>query len=393
MFGRQSITFVNAAVIAADGRIAPSVRVRRGRVAAIGLAPERGDLVVDAGEAVILPGLVNAHDHLELNSFRRLKWRETYANVREWIADFQPRFAVDPSLAHARPETLRERLWVGGLKNLLSGVTTVSHHNPLHAPLKRSFVVRVVRRFGISHSLHVDGGQLAESYRRTPPEWPWIVHAAEGVDAEARAELGLLQAMRCVGPNTVFVHGVAFDSAAADAALDAGASLVWCPTSNHFLFGATADVRPFAQRGRLALGSDSRLSGEGDLLDELRAAAATRQVSAESLVRCVTSDAAAVLRLRDAGVLATGRRADLTVLRRRAADPFASVVSSTRADVRLTMSGGEPMFGDSEMQRVFVARRQRHTHAWVNGAERLLASWIARRVSAMALREPGLEVS
>ena len=35
-------------------------------------------VVVDLDEAVVLPGLINAHDHLELNSFPRLKWRPRY---------------------------------------------------------------------------------------------------------------------------------------------------------------------------------------------------------------------------------------------------------------------------------------------------------------------------
>ena len=55
--------------------------------------------------------------------------------------------------------------------------------------------------------------------------------------------------------------------------------------------------------GGSALGTDSRLSGEGDLLDELRAAHATRQVSARSLVFAVTAGAAAILRLPSAGRL------------------------------------------------------------------------------------------
>ncbi|HUE87361.1 MAG TPA: amidohydrolase family protein [Vicinamibacterales bacterium] len=392
MFGHPAITFVNAVVLAGDGRVHSSVRVRRSVVDAIGSPPRRGDRVVDVDGAVVLPGMVNAHDHLELNSFPRLKWRRQHANVREWIADFQPRFNTDPALAAARADTLADRVWVGGLKNLLSGVTTVCHHNPFHALLKRRFPVRVARRIGISHSLQIDGACVADSCRRTPADWPWIVHAAEGVDVEARDEVQKLQSLGCLGANTVLVHGVALDARAARQVLSAGASLVWCPTSNDFLFGATADVRLFSVRRRVALGTDSRLSGEGDLLDELRAAFRTRQLSAEALVRTVTSSAASVLRLSDAGSLALGKPADLVVLRRRAGDPFDSVVASTRDDVRLTMIGGVPLVGEPEMRPVFEARRERPVNVTVNGAGRLMASWIARRVAQMTLSEPGLEV-
>ncbi len=47
------------------------------------------------------------------------------------------------------------RLAWGGLKNLLSGVTTVAHHNPYDAAVfENGFPVRVVKRFGWAHSLH-----------------------------------------------------------------------------------------------------------------------------------------------------------------------------------------------------------------------------------------------
>ena len=131
MWWSTPITFVNARVVGADGRMSRTLRVRRGRIDGIGVAPDKSDTVLDLDGALIFPGLINAHDHLELNSQPRLKWRERYENAREWIADFQPRFDSDPQLAVTRPDTLADRVWVGGLKNLLSGVTTVCHHNPL----------------------------------------------------------------------------------------------------------------------------------------------------------------------------------------------------------------------------------------------------------------------
>jgi cytosine/adenosine deaminase-related metal-dependent hydrolase len=392
MFGARPITFVNAAVIAADGQVYSSIRLRRGVVDGLGGAPQRGDILVDLDEAVILPGLINAHDHLELNSFPRLKWRPQYANVREWIADFQPRFASDPALAVARPDTLDDRVWVGGLKNLLSGVTTVCHHNPLHATLGRRFPVRIVRRLGLSHSLHIDGERVAESYRRTPPTWPWIVHAAEGVDSDAQMEIDRLGSLGCLGSNTVLVHGVALDQDRAAQVVTCGGSLIWCPSSNDFLFGKTADVNAFESVQRLAIGTDSRLSGEGDLLDELRAADRTQQLSPQRLVNAVTANAARVLRLEGFGCLAAGQAADLVALRRVRPDPYESVIASTRAEVRLAMIGGEPLVGDQTMRELFSARRQPHALARIDGQLRLLAGWVARRVEKLRLTEPGLEL-
>ena len=307
--------FVNARVVGVDGRMARTLRVKRGRIDGIGVAPDKSDTVLDLDGAFVFPGLINAHDHLELNSQPRLKWRERYDNAREWIADFQPRFNSDPQLAVTRPDTLADRVWVGGLKNLLSGVTTVCHHNPLHRQLRQRFPIRVVHRYGFSHSLHIDGPAVADSHQTTPPDWPWMIHAAEGLDEDARGEIATLQQMGCLSRNTVLIHGVAMCHLAADVVLRAGAGLVWCPSSNQFLFDRTADVRRFDDADRLALGSDSRLSGEGDLLDELHVAHETRQLSAEGLVRTVTTGAARLLRLPDSGRLSPGAPADLTVIR------------------------------------------------------------------------------
>ena len=391
LFWSRPMTFVNAQVVT-GGALARTLRVKGGRVDGVDVAPDKGDEVIDLDRGFVFPGLINAHDHLELNSQARLKWRDKYANASEWIADFQPRFDTDPALAVTRPETLDERMWVGGLKNLLAGVTTVCHHNPLHRVLRRRFPVRVVEQFGYSHSLHIDGDAVAASHRKTPADWPWMIHAAEGLDEAARAELETLARLGCLSANTVFIHGVAFCRAAADRVIGAGAGLVWCPSSNRFLFDTTADVRAFDDADRLALGSDSRLSGEGDLLAELRAAHETRQLSAEGVARTVGPGAAQLLRLRDRGRIAIGSPADLTVLNANEACPFDTLVTASRSDVRMTMIGGKPAIAEPSLARAFEASAVETSQAVLDGSPRLVARWIGRHVREMRLQESGFEV-
>jgi cytosine/adenosine deaminase-related metal-dependent hydrolase len=392
LFWSRPLTFVNAQVVAPGGRLARTLRVKRGRIDGIDVAPDTGDEIVDLDRSFVFPGLINAHDHLELNSQPRLKWRDKYANASEWIADFQPRFDSDPALAVNTAETLDDRVWIGGLKNLLAGVTTVCHHNPLHRVLRRRFPLRIVERFGYSHSLHIDGAAVALSHQRTPAEWPWMIHAGEGLDDAARSELDTFDRLGCLSANTVFIHGVAFCGSAVERVIGAGAGLVWCPSSNRFLFGATADVRAFDDADRLALGSDSRLSGERDLLDELRAAHATRQLSAEGLARTVGAGAAQLLRLNECGRIEIGAPADLTVLRPAESCPFDSLVSASRSDVRLTMIDGKPAIGEALLARVFDATGVDSSPAVLDGTPRLIARWIGRHVARMRLQEPGFEV-
>jgi cytosine/adenosine deaminase-related metal-dependent hydrolase len=219
-----------------------------------------------------------------------------------------------------------------------------------------------------------------------------VIHAAEGVDVEASREIETLAALECLSAKTVIVHGVGISDTQRTRLVEGGASLVWCPSSNDFLFGRTADVVAFDREGRLALGTDSRLSGAGDLFDELRAALATGQLDTTALVRAITINAARVFRLPSAGRLIAGLPADLTVLQAGAGDPAAAIAVSRRTDVRLTMIDGQPLVGEPSLAAVFTARRTAVARARVDGEMRLMAAWIARRVSGLTLPEPGLEM-
>jgi hypothetical protein len=78
------------------------------------------------------------------------------------------------------------RLWWGALKNLLSGVTTVCHHNPYERDVfDADFPVRVVRRFSWAHSLEFEP-ELAARFRKAPASYPFLVHCRR-IRAAARA--------------------------------------------------------------------------------------------------------------------------------------------------------------------------------------------------------------
>lgn len=386
-------TFVNARVLGSHGIIASSLRMARGHVAALDVAPHAGDVVIDLHGAVVAPGLINAHDHLELNNFGRLKWHDRYTNVRGWIDDFRPRFDTDPVLSIPRAVPLPDRLLIGALKNLLSGVTTVCHHNPLHRPLRRGYPVRVVTRYRYSHSLLLDGDSVADEYRRTPEEWPWIIHLAEGTDAEAAAELVQLDRLGCLGANTIIVHGVGLTPEDRASLIERGGGLVWCPSSNLFMLGATADVRDLLRAGKVALGSDSRLSGERDLLDELRAAHATGQVGAPDLFRMITVDAARMLRLPDAGRIAPGLPADLVLFTSSDSNSFESILRARRSDLRLVMIGGRPLVGDLDLAPVFDAAHIGVTRVCLDGRDKWMDQRVVDRLRRSSIGEAGLEIA
>lgn len=400
---RSTLSFVNAKVATPSG-IANSVRFA-GNVLSVGEPPSRHDIVIDLDGAYVLPGLINAHDHLELNHYGPLKYQDRYTNVSQWVDDMRPRLQGDAAIRAGQSHRLGHRLFVGGLKNLLAGVTTVAHHNPLYREIGRFCPVRVVREFGWAHSYLLEGqpvgargetgGNIVDRHRATPAHQPFILHLAEGVDAAATAELEMFEEGGCLTANAALVHGVAISPEQWQRVTEAGASLVWCPASNQFLFGQTATVRPLLDdprmRQRVALGSDSRISGARDLLDELRVAHNAAHLTAAEALRLVTTAPADVLRLKSAGQISAGRPADFTVLPPSAATAGAALLNTYRKDVKLVTIAGRPLVGDAEFVRVFSERSVRTRPIVVDGESKLLDASIESLLSRSPIGEVGVE--
>ena len=141
----------------------------------------------------------------------------------------------------------------------------------------------------------------------------------------------------------------------------------------------------------MCLGSDSRVTGARDLLDELRAAAALAPVSAFELLRMVTTAPSRIFHLPGAGRLMVGAPADLLIVPALRSLPADSLLAATRRDVALVAIGGRPLVGSPELAGVFAARGTRTVPVLVDGAERLAHARLARALAACAIREPGVE--
>jgi cytosine/adenosine deaminase-related metal-dependent hydrolase/SAM-dependent methyltransferase len=326
---------------------------------------------IDLSGYLVMPGLVNAHDHLEFALFPRLA-NSLYPNASVWARDIQRTFE-DVIVKH-RSVPRDVRLWWGGLRNLLCGVTTVCHHGPREPELLREdFPIRVATNFGWSHSLTF-GNDLRAAHSTRPEGHVFIVHACEGIDQEAWEELWELDRLEVLDEDAVIVHGLAIDDEGAALMKQRGASLVVCPSSNQFLFGTVPDMERFATIAQVALGSDSPLTADGDLLDEIRFATRLCRVSPRLAYRMVTEGPAAILRLSNAeGTIKVGGRADLIAIRDAACDAVDRLPSLSAADVEFVMIGGR-------VQLASEAIRERLPHAaklgleplWIDGMVRWL---------------------
>jgi cytosine/adenosine deaminase-related metal-dependent hydrolase len=292
---------------------------------------QSGD-AIDLSGLMILPGLINAHDHLEFSLFPRLG-QGPWHDARVWARDiYHP--LESPVREHLRVAKATRLAW-GGLRNLLSGVTTVCHHNPYEAAVfEHDFPVRVVQRFGWAHSLDFSP-DLAERFRRTPADWPFIVHVAEAVNGNGAQEIHQLKRLGALDGRTVLVHAVGLDRRGLRVAAEAGAAIVWCPSSNMFVLGRTLGSEALHGPVIMALATDSPLTADGDLIDEIRIASKLGGLGAEHIYGMVTEQSARILHL-NVGSLRDGE-ADLIAVRDCGETPAETLL---RLDLQMVMIAG-----------------------------------------------------
>jgi cytosine/adenosine deaminase-related metal-dependent hydrolase len=368
--------------------------IDRGRIVA---EPPHGAEIIDLNGYTLFPGLINAHDHLELNHYPRSKFRERYDNAHQWGEDMNARLNDEPYKS-LRAYPLEDRCFIGGLKNLLCGATTVVHHNPPHKCLfKPDFPVRVLKEYGWAHSLHFDtDAEIVQSYHATPKEWPWFIHLAEGRDAVARTEFNCLKRLDCIGPNFIPVHGVGLTSDDENQMMKS--YLVLCPTTNLYLLGGTLSISSRFHTSRLLLGSDSRLTAEGDLLDELRVYQALFG-QPQGLINPFQIYATVVTRPRIAlGMMTifdspwdTDRPADFIAVRVDFETRMpAALFHLRRADLALVIYNGVPRIGEPHLMDRFADLEP--VAGDLDGKAKAIHPHLARRIHRCSLKESGLEV-
>lgn len=351
------------------------VRVERGVVrVAGGGAP--ADAEVDLEGRFLLPALVNAHDVLDLSTLPPLG-RPPYASLYEWTRDAEEELV---RLAPALAVPLVDRLFLGGLRNLLAGVAAVLHHHPDHRSLGQvDFPVRVQRRYGFAHSPGLTTA-LRRTYRTSDRRVPWLVRAVEGSDPGLRAELDVLAAANVLRQNTVIVHGTALAPEDAPRLAAARASVAWCPESDTRLYGRTAPVAALRDGGvSIGLGSDAPSAGARDALSNLAAARREGVLDDAALLRLATRDSAAVARLTPGG-FEDAAPADLL-----AVDSPERLLEGDRLAIGLLLVRGAVACGEPSL---FAQAGRASVTISVDGGRRALAEPLARRLASILRRHP-----
>ena len=264
---------------------------------------------------------------------------------------------------------LVDRLFLGGLRNLLAGAGAVLHHHPDHRSLSQEdFPVRVQRRYAFAHSPGLTPA-LRRTYRTSDRRVPWVVRAAEGRDPALRAEIDALAAANVLRQNTVIVarHRARARRTAPGSRRHARRS----PGARRATGGSTATTAPVAALRAagvaVGLGSDAPGAGARDALSNLAAARREGAFDDHSLLRLATRESAAVARL-PVGGFEEGAVADLLAV----GEPGRLLEGDRRA-IALLLVRGRAVFGEAPLLEAAGAR---------------VAPRLAWRASARALAEP-----
>jgi cytosine/adenosine deaminase-related metal-dependent hydrolase len=194
------------------------------------------------------------------------------------------------------------------------------------------------------------GGDLRAAREDAPEGRPFILHACEGIDERAREELRGLDQLGLLDAETVLVHGLAIDEKGVRLMRERNAALIVCPSSNHFLFGKIPDMSLLERIEKIALGNDSPLTAQGDLLDEIRFAMRICNISAQAAYRMVTEAPATILRLEDAdGSIKEAGAADLIAVRDTGKGAADRLHALSMHDVEFVMIGGRVQLASEAM--------------------------------------------
>ncbi len=345
-----------------------SLLVEGGVVAGFGLSARR-EVEVGPGRFVY-PALVNAHDHLRGDYLPRVGPApgRFYPNWAPWDADLK----ASPVFAERSALDIATMYALGAYKNLFSGVATVNDHFPheLNSPYLPGLPIRAISEYCLAHEcssydLKWGEGIEVEHARAVERDWPFITHLEEGFDAESQDGVGVLERAGALDERDLLVHCIGFSDEDLRKVRRAGATVVWCPASNVFMFNLTCKIRKMLRSGiNVALGTDSTHTGSVNLLAEMKYARVLyremygEDLPAKTLFEMATVNAAKGLRLEGrTGILEPGAMADIAIFRARAEDPYESLCLAECEDLELLVVGGEPALGlESDFGGLFEGR-------------------------------------
>jgi cytosine/adenosine deaminase-related metal-dependent hydrolase len=289
----------------------------------------RDDRVLVFEEAIVFPGLINSHDHLEFDLYPQLA-HGPYRDYVEWGDDIHGRDREIIAGIESVPRALRFE-W-GVLKNLIAGVTAVANHGASRVESATAPIALISRGTDI-HSVQL-GTHWRLRINAPRNAGPYVFHIGEGTSPQMHDEVKRLLRWNLLRRELIGVHAIAMDESQAAHFL----AIVWCPVSNELLFRRTASIERLKRSTSVVFGTDSTLSSDWNIWAHLRRARETKKMDDRELFESVTLAPRALWRLDDESAW--------VVARRKARSLWDAFYAVDPEDVLLVVRRGQPIVLD-----------------------------------------------
>ena len=378
-----------------------AIVVKNGHILAVGKASAitkkyHNHRIVRPANAVIMPGLVNAHAHLELplllDDIRAQNYTDWVLNLLKekkrltktdytaaaqrnitallqsgttTVAEISTHGASPPLLAKSGLRSIifheiismvqdNKALVLPHLRSatrlLRYGYSPHSTHTVSEAALRE--VCRVAARKAIPLCMHV--AETKEELRLLQHRKSSLnrLYAAAGWDVNmapnARSSFEFLRSIGILSPAFLAVHAVQADSADISIIKRSGAGIAHCPRSNHEIGVGTMDLAKILEaRIPVGLGTDSLASSPSlNLWDEMRYACKVHRrsgVTQQDIFYMATMGGARVLGMdQEIGSLEPGKKADIIAIplpRRDSGNLYSDLLRETKTCIMTMVNG------------------------------------------------------
>jgi cytosine/adenosine deaminase-related metal-dependent hydrolase len=381
--------------------VAGAVVIQHGRILAVGKSSAiqhkfKNHRIVRLEQAVIMPGLVNVHTHLELShlldDIRALNYTDWVTNLlkmKKRLAQRDYTSAVQRNielLIRSGTTTVAEICTHGASPRILrkSGLRSVIYREIIFmgedisglAIPRRDPVSRLVQYGYAPHSPHTISEPALRSIhqRSLKRNLRLCMHVAETREETlllqrkksalarlyaaarwdmsrapaGRSSFAYLHRLGILGPSFLAVHAVQADKADIALIKRSGTGIAHCPRSNHEIGVGTMPLRKFLDaRISVGLGTDSLASSPTlDLWDEMRYAFKVHRrsgVTAQDILHMGTLGGARALGLdHDIGSLEPGKRADIIAVplpRKNTGDLYSDLLRETNTCIMSMVNG------------------------------------------------------
>lgn len=360
---------------------------------------EKVDIQINGKDKLLMPGLINAHNHCAMTLFRGLA---DDLELNKWLNEY-----IFPAEAkHVHPEMVYECSKLAAAEMILSGTTCVADgyfHEEHTAQALLDTGMRAIPAQGIidfpapgipdpaknievaeqflqkwqgreeritpgvfAHSPYtcspktlVNAKKLAKRYHS-----PFFIHIAESkqeqeliIDLQGTSPIRHLAALDLLDSNTILIHCVWLDEEDMEIIKQSGAGVIVCPQSNFKLASGVAKATEMIKSGiPLGLGTDGCASNNSlDLFREMDILAKSQKartldataMPAHTVLATATVNNAQILGLSHLGKIARGYKADLILIdiKQPHLQPFYNkdllVYSPSGADVNTVIINGE----------------------------------------------------